>query len=138
MKENQHQYLPLSRVTLTGGFWKYRQMLNKQTTASAVYEQFQHSGRIGSVLHDPAEGEANPPPIAWDSDVFKWMEGVAYILNEPSEGATPLLRRQLDALVEAIATRQEANGYFNPHFLHGIRPTAFRDAATTSCTARDT
>ena len=73
MNGHEHHYLPLSSVKITSGFWKNRQNLNKNTTASAVYEQFHKSGRIGCVLHDPEPGEANPPPIAWDSDVFKWM-----------------------------------------------------------------
>ena len=95
MSKNQHHYLPLSAVKITSGFWKNRQNLNKNSTAGAVYEQFSKSGRVGSVLHDPLPGETNPPPIAWDSDVFKWMEGAAYIAGEPTDGAVPLLRRQL-------------------------------------------
>ena len=116
MNEHEHHYLPLSSVKITGGFWKNRQNLNRNTTAGAVYEQFHKSGRIGSVLHDPEPGEANPPPIAWDSDVFKWMEAAAYLSGEPADSATPLLRRQLETLTDAIVSRQEKSGYFNPHF----------------------
>ena len=126
MKENQHQYLPLSRVKITGGFWKNRQSLNRHVTAGAVYEQFSKSGRIGSVLHNPGEGEANPPPIAWDSDVFKWMEAMAYINSDSSEGHNPFLTRHFEHLTEAIAQRQEPSGYFNPHFFARDKADRFR------------
>ena len=68
-------------VTITGGYWKKKMDLNSRVTMNAVYDRFHESGRIDAFRCDWKEGMPNRPHIFWDSDVAKWMEGAAYILE---------------------------------------------------------
>ena len=68
-------------VTLTGGFWKLKEDLNRDVTIGAVYDRFSESGRIDAFRCDWKEGEPKKPHFFWDSDVVKWMEGAAYCLS---------------------------------------------------------
>ena len=100
-------------VKITGGFWKRKQELNRKVTINAVWDRFSDTGRIGAFKFDWKEGMENKPHYFWDSDVAKWMEGVAYIIrNHPS----PELEAKVDALVENIKKNQCEDGYFNIYF----------------------
>ena len=69
-------------VKIKDGFWKKRQEINKNVTVDAVYNRFADTGRIKSfdLVWRTTDGEASKPHYFWDSDVAKWIEGVAYIL----------------------------------------------------------
>ncbi|MBQ9120735.1 MAG: glycoside hydrolase family 127 protein [Clostridia bacterium] len=102
------QRVDYSKVQITGGFWRKKQELIRDVTVQAVYDRFKDTGRIDAFRCDknaPVE-----PHFFWDSDVAKWMEGVAYLLRaRPNEG----LERILDELVDEIEKNQDADGYFN-------------------------
>ncbi len=101
------------KVKLTSGYLFDKQELNQNTTINAVYDRFYETGRIGAFNFDYKEGDEIKPHIFWDSDVAKWMEGVAYIIrNHPS----PELEAKVDALVENIKKNQCEDGYFNIYF----------------------
>lgn len=100
-------------VTLTGGFWHEKQLLNETTTINAVYDRFAETSRIDAFKCDWKEGEPNKPHIFWDSDVAKWMEGAAYILQKESR---PDLEEKIEWLIDRIAENQHADGYFNIYY----------------------
>ncbi|MBP5738953.1 MAG: hypothetical protein J6X38_07735 [Abditibacteriota bacterium] len=70
--------IPLSSIDITGGFWKVRQDIVKNTTVKAVYDRFADSHRFDAFRCEKTDEYT--PHIYWDSDVAKWIEGVAYIL----------------------------------------------------------
>lgn len=49
-----------------------------------------------------------------DSDVVKWLEGVAYALSVRSN---PELEKRADEVIECIASAQEEDGYLDTYFL---------------------
>ncbi len=113
-----------SDVTITGGFWKTRQDINRQTTLRAVYERFRETGRFEALRCGWKEGDPNPPHVFWDSDVAKWMEGAAYCLRtQPDEGIAAILEETIDCILQ----HQDENGYFNSHFLVMEQDKRFRD-----------
>ena len=95
-------------IKITGGFWKERQDLIRSTTVNAVYDRFCETGRIDAFKCD----KASPikPHIFWDSDVAKWIEGVAYLLSEKRE---IYLEKIVDNLIDLIEKNQDEYGYFN-------------------------
>src|SRR6185312_12449077 len=52
-------------------------------------------------------------PLFTDSDIYKWMEAAAWVLQP---GDRPELRQQIDGLTEIIASAQEPNGYLNTYW----------------------
>ena len=100
-------------VTVTGGFWKKKMDLNRRVTINAVYDRFHESGRIDAFNFDWKEGMPNRPHFFWDSDVAKWMEGAAYILET---GDNPALEEKVEQLIDRIEANQGEDGYFNIYF----------------------
>jgi len=100
-------------VTLKGGFLYEKQILNENATIDAVYDRFYDSGRIGAFNFDWVEGMDKKPHVFWDSDVAKWMEGAAYILNKKEDKE---LENKVEALIDCIEKNQQEDGYFNIFF----------------------
>ncbi|MCQ2479566.1 MAG: glycoside hydrolase family 127 protein [Clostridia bacterium] len=100
-------------VNILDGFWKDRQKLNHDVTIHSVRDRFKDTGRFEAFKFNWEEGKPNKPHFFWDSDVAKWLESVAYIIEKEPD---PLLESQVDEVVDLIEKYQEENGYFNIYF----------------------
>ena len=119
-----------SRVKITGGFWAQKQQMVRDVTVGAVYDRFYETGRFDAFKCD----RNNPvkPHIFWDSDVAKWIEGVAYLTREKRE---PQLEAIVDQVVGEIEKNRVQCGYFNSFYLT-VEPEnrfAFRDCHELYC-----
>lgn len=99
---------------ITDGFWKTKQDMLKNTTVYAVYDRFKDTHRFDALKCAWREGQPDIPHIFWDSDVAKWIEGVAYLLEK--EDRTDL-RTIVEEAIDDIIENADENGYFNSHFL---------------------
>lgn len=102
-----------SKVDITGGFWKDKQSMVRSTTVHAVRDRFSETGRFDAFKCDWKEGMPNRPHFFWDSDVAKWIEGVAYLTKKKRE---PKLEEAVDGIVDLIEKNQGEDGYFNIYF----------------------
>lgn len=106
--------LDFSKTVIKNGFWKYYYDLNRRVTVHAVYDRFKETGRFDAFKCQWKDGQENKPHVYWDSDIAKWMEGVAYLTEmEPS----PDLEAKVDEVVANLAANQTQNGYFNSYFI---------------------
>ena len=103
-----------SLVDITDGFWKQKQDLNLNTTINAVYDRFYDTGRIDAFKMEWKEGMDKKPHFFWDSDVAKWIEGVAYILKKRD---APELKAKADAIIDNI---ENIRIYVRGHNLYDI------------------
>ena len=110
---NTFNKLSVSQVEITGGFWGQRQKLNRDVTLDSVRKQFENTGRFAAFRCDWQEGMPNRPHIFWDSDVAKWLESAAYVLNKNEDEK---LEAYVDSVVDLIEKNQDENGYFNIYF----------------------
>ena len=102
-----------SKTDITGGFWRQKQDLVRKTTVKAVYDRFKETGRFDAFKCDWKEGMPLRPHYFWDSDVAKWIEGVAYLTQKKRE---PRLERLADETIDLIEKNQGEDGYFNIYF----------------------
>ncbi|MBQ8742099.1 MAG: glycoside hydrolase family 127 protein [Clostridia bacterium] len=111
-------------VTITGGFWKDQQDINKNNSVYSVYNRFYDTGRFESLKQDWQKGMPNRPHFFWDSDVAKWIEALAYILCK-----TPCddLEAKADEMIDLIEKGQAENGYINSYLLHFEPDNIFSD-----------
>ncbi|MBQ7760953.1 MAG: glycoside hydrolase family 127 protein [Clostridia bacterium] len=100
-----------SRVEITGGFFKQKQDMVRNVTAKAVYDRFCDTNRFDAFKLDKNGVE---PHVFWDSDVAKWVEGVAYLTSKKREAE---LEKIVDDLVLEIEKNQLECGYFNLHYV---------------------
>lgn len=113
-----------SNVKINSGFWKKKQDMVKGTTVYAVYDRFKETHRFEALSCKWQEGDPDMPHIFWDSDVAKWIEGVAYILTfERNEK----LEEIIDSAIEEIIRSSDENGYFNSHFLVTEKEKRFKN-----------
>ena len=106
--------LTYDKINITGGFWKEKQELIRNTTIYNVYKRFSDTGRFDAFNMDWKEGEPNKPHIYWDSDVAKWLETVAYLTMKKRE---PELEAIVDDIVDKIEKGRLEDGYFNIHYI---------------------
>lgn len=99
---------------INDGFWGFYNVLNRKSVVKNVYNRFKETGRFDALRCDWREGAPNKPHIFWDSDVVKWIEGVAYLIEESPE---PELEALVDEMIDNIAQNQRSDGYFNSYFL---------------------
>lgn len=95
---------------ITGGFWKKRTEINSTVSVYNVMKRFKETGRFDALGCSWKEGEANEPHIFWDSDVAKWIESVAYILEKKKLDD---LEEFTDDIINTIAENQLDDGYYN-------------------------
>lgn len=107
-------YIHFRDVEVTGGFWKIQQENNQKITQTAVYERFKETGRFEAIACSWKKGEKNKPHIFWDSDIAKWIEGAAYILETHPN---PEIEEIIDKVVDNMEKNQLESGYFNSYFL---------------------
>ena len=111
--------ISFSQVTITDGFWKRRQQINAKTTVYAVYDRFLETGRFAALHCDWREGEPNRPDCFWDSDVAKWIEAAAYLLEQERDD---FLEQAIDNIVASIEKNQRPGGYYNSYF-NAVEPS---------------
>ncbi len=109
----KYNAVPYTAVDIDGGFWAYRQTLNREVTTGAVMRRFQETGRFDAFKMDWKEGMPNKPHYFWDSDVAKWIEGVAYLMKK---GSVPEYEQLAEETIDLIERGQGEDGYFNIFF----------------------
>ncbi|MBQ8254621.1 MAG: glycoside hydrolase family 127 protein [Clostridia bacterium] len=106
--------LAAENVKIKDGFWRYYMDLNRSSVVKNVYERFKETGRFDALKCNWREGMPNKPHIYWDSDVVKWIEGVAYMIEE---APAPEWEKLADEMIDDICRNQRADGYFNSYYL---------------------
>lgn len=108
-----YNQISFDTVDIKDGFWADRQKLNHGVTIHSVRDRFTDTGRFEAFKFNWQEGKPNKPHFFWDSDVAKWLESVAYIIQKEPD---PLLEAQVDEVIDLIAEHQGEDGYFNIYF----------------------
>jgi DUF1680 family protein len=121
------QPVPFTAVRLTDVFWAPRIETNRKVTIPAAFQKCEESGRINNferaaqaLRGEPHDMKAPPYPFD-DTDLYKVIEGAAYVLNVQPD---PKLDAYVDGMIAKIAAAQEPDGYIyttrtidpkNPH-----------------------
>lgn len=111
--------VPFERVTVDDPFWGSRLATNRAVTAAHVLDECERTGRLANFRIAAEILAKKTPPNARakgsmrglyfnDSDVYKALEGCAYLLATRRDEA---LESRCDAIIETIAAAQEPDGY---------------------------
>ena len=100
-------------VTINNGFWKDRQKVNSEKTIYNVRDRFAETGRFDAFRFEWKDGMEKKPHIFWDSDIAKWIESAAYIIQKEPR---PDLEKQVDEVVDLMEKNQQPDGYFNIYY----------------------
>ena len=108
--------VPFQQVTLEDEFWLPRLKTQKKTLVPFSLEKtepaVENLRRTGAYLR----GEKIEPLLKWPyyvaSDLFKVMEGAAYLLTLEKD---PELEKKMDDIIDIIAAAQKEDGYLYEH-----------------------
>ncbi len=101
-------------INITDGFWKKKLDMVSDVTLKSVYDRFEETHRFDALDCLWKEGEPDCPHVFWDSDIAKWIEGLAYSLCYKRNDD---LEKIADEAIEKIIKNRDENGYYNSHFL---------------------
>ena len=109
----QIQPVSFADVDITGGFWKDKQDLNRSVTLESVRTQFEKTGRFEAFRCQWKAGQPKKPHFFWDSDIAKWTESAAYVLQKHPDAQ---LEAYVESVIDCIEQNQTPDGYFNIYF----------------------
>ncbi len=113
-----HQ-VPVSAVKVTG-YWAKRRQTNVANSIPSMHDELLQHGRLTNFLR--LEGKSNVPqtgPVYSDSDIYKWMEAVAFVLQtDPQNG----LRKVMEGMSADVVAAQEPSGYLNTYYVGEHKP----------------
>lgn len=115
MKFQHLQPVPFQHVRITGGIWRRRIETVRNVTVLDCLRKSQHS--IDNFLRAAGEKPGKFEGIFFDdADVYKIIEGMAYVLTG---GADPQLERTADELIDIVCAAQQPDGYLFNFFVLG-------------------
>ncbi|MCC9075031.1 glycoside hydrolase family 127 protein [Litorilinea aerophila] len=106
--------IPLESFTLGEGFWAHKQDVNHRVSLHHGFEQLEKFGNFNNLLLAAGKGEGSyRTPVFMDSDVYKWLEAVAYQL---AQGPDSSLSEKADYAIRLIQEAQAPDGYLNSYW----------------------
>jgi DUF1680 family protein len=117
--------VPIRAVKLGDGFWQARRRVNVERSIPTMLDLMEAHGiidnfrRLSGRKQTPRKG-----PLYTDSDLYKWMEAVAFVLQSEDN---PKLRATLDAIISDVAAAQEPSGYLNTNYVGDKVPLRFTE-----------
>ncbi len=101
--------VPFTAVHLNDQFWAPRLQANREVTLAHVLDECEATGRIANL--EVAAGTKPGGMVGYcfnDTDVYKTLEGAAYILQSSPD---PEVQARCDEIIAKIAAAQEPDGY---------------------------
>ena len=107
--------IPFFQTKLEGFFWGEKQRVIRTVTLDAIYDRFCESKRFEALKcdADQQKKEGWRPHIFWDSDAAKWIEGLAYVLEQDR---SERLEAKADEMIEDMCRSQREDGYYNCYY----------------------
>jgi DUF1680 family protein len=114
-------------IRLAEGFWSRPQRANRVAGLKHGYRQLLSHGNFQNLRI--AAGKATGTfqgKVFWDSDVYKWLEAIAYELAKEPD---PELRRMVDETIPIIEAAQQQDGYLDSYFIFAEPERRWQDLA---------
>ena len=120
--------VPVSAVTMGDGFWRPRMVANRQRAIPRLYTLLEEHGVLDNFRR--LYGAADVPrrgPLFTDSDLFKWMEAAALVLQGQDAAQARDVRELLGRAIEVVLPAQGEDGYLNTYYVEERADQRFAD-----------
>jgi uncharacterized protein len=128
LKNSPHARLkdvPVRAVRMGDGFWAPRRRVNVERSIPTLLQLLEANGIVDNFRR--LSGRKQVPrrgPLYTDSDLYKWMEAVGFVLQSQND---PELRATMDRLIDDVLAAQEPSGYLNTYWVEERKPLRFTE-----------
>jgi DUF1680 family protein len=106
--------VPVHAVTITSGFWRPRREINVTSSIPSMHDLLEANGRMNNFRRLVGKSNAaQSGPVYSDSDIYKWIEAVGFVLQS---GDRPALRATTEKMLDEVVAVQEPGGYLNTYY----------------------
>lgn len=106
--------VPVRAVKLGTGFWAPRLEANQKRSLPSLLVLLEEHGVVDNFRRlSGRKNVARRGPLYTDSDLYKWMEAAAFVLQS---GDDPQLRLAVERMTDEIAAAQGKDGYLNTYY----------------------
>ena len=117
-------------AVLGDGFWRSRQQMNAEVGLAHGYQMLEQFGNFHNLALAAGRIQGSyKGPLFSDSDLYKWLEAVAFELQRsPSTTISAMANRAIDLIVAA----QAPDGYINTYYQVVIKNASENKPGTAS------
>ena len=119
--------VPVSAVTMREGFWQPRMKVNVERSIPTLLALLEEHGIVDNFRRLAGKNVARRGPLFTDSDIYKWMESAAFVLQSQDD---PRLRATFDKLTDEILAAQEPSGYLNTYWVEDRKDRRWKEQQT--------
>lgn len=119
--------VPVSAVTMGPGFWQPRMKTNVERSIPTLLALLEEHGIVDNFRRLAGKNVPRQGPLYTDSDLYKWMEAAAFVLQTADD---PKLRATFDKLTGEILAAQEPSGYLNTYWVEDRKDRRWKEMHT--------
>lgn len=102
-------------VTLRAGFWSGRRAANVEKSIPTMGKLLEANGRMDNFRRLTGRSSASQRgPVYSDSDVYKWLEAVGFVLQSEPRAE---LKALADSVIREVLAAQQPDGYLNTYYV---------------------
>jgi DUF1680 family protein len=117
--------VPVRAVKMGEGFWTARMRTNVEQSIPSMLQLLEEHGVVDNFRRLVGrKNVARQGPVYTDSDIYKWMEAVAFVLQS---GDQPKLQATMDSLIDEVLAAQEPSGYLNTFYVDEKKSKRFAE-----------
>ena len=111
---------PATAGQITGGLWGERRRINREISIPGGWDRLQEAGNFHNLelaAGRTTGGYVNDLPFL-DSDVYKWLEAVGWVLADTAldQSLNERLQDQLAATERLLREAEQPDGYLDSYF----------------------
>jgi len=108
------QPAPVSAVRMGEGFWSERRAINRNVSLPTLLKQMEDHGILDNFRRVSGRKQVvRRGPLYTDSDLYKWMEAVAFVLQS---GPDAELKTLGERTIDEVEAAQGKDGYINTFY----------------------
>jgi hypothetical protein len=122
--------VPVSAVRMGPGFWEARRKINVERSLPTMLDLETQNGWLDNFLRLEGKTAPRKGPVYTDSDIYKWMEAVAWTLASTPQPYPPQLTKlqgDFERLTQIIGKAQEPSGYLDTYYQDEQKSKRFQE-----------